>query len=227
MDIKNQILQIGKEKSREFFQKVKDISYEPKGILTSEMFLFAIGVIYTKATHIIESGRARGQSTKILASYFDKDCYHIDSIDFRRFSWDEIIARKRLKEFSNIRLHTGDSFHVIPRLIGVDPVVILIDGPKGKEALRLALKVLENPSVKVVGIHDFYKESLLRQEMEHLFPRAFYSDDKDFVKLFSFLDNKAWGKIQHIKGYKYSAPFVRNGVKTGSYFATLGLIINN
>ena len=64
-----------------FEMAVKDILYQPKGIFNSEMLLVCAIAEQFGVNRIIESGRARGYSTIVLANYFrDENDLKIDSI---------------------------------------------------------------------------------------------------------------------------------------------------
>jgi len=101
---------------------------------------------------IVESGTASGKSAKIWARYFpDKTTYTIDNVSHN------IFAGSNLPIIPII----GNGFKVLPRLIKdlSGHIAVFIDGPKGKEALKLATELLKNDKVKFVAIDDLGKNS--------------------------------------------------------------------
>src|SRR5437016_10545059 len=98
------------------------------GIWESEMFLFYAAIKPFAPKQILESGRARGKSTLILARCFPET--RIVSIEYDRQSENAAAAEKRLDPCLNVELLYGDSREILPaRLQNGDAV--LIDGPKG------------------------------------------------------------------------------------------------
>ena len=95
----------------------EDIPYEIKGIFFSELLMVMAIINKLQPNYIIESGRARGQSTLVLArmmKLFDYCEFH--SVESNKSNEDADIAEARLKEEA-VNLHYGDSFEVIPKLI--------------------------------------------------------------------------------------------------------------
>src|SRR6266404_8944754 len=77
------------------------------GIWESEMFLFYAAVHPYAPKQILESGRARGKSTLILARCFPNT--HIISVEFDRQSENAAAAEAKLKPYQNVDLLYGDS----------------------------------------------------------------------------------------------------------------------
>jgi hypothetical protein len=103
---------------------------------------------------VVESGRARGQSTYMLAKYLP-NC-KIYSIEHRD-SPDEEFARKRLKKFENVELHMGSCSDAIKKALDrhtAKYVAILMDGPKGLEAVNILARSFIQKNVLVGFIHD-------------------------------------------------------------------------
>src|SRR5437867_7733711 len=75
------------------------------GIWESEMFLFYAAVRPYAPKQILESGRARGKSTLILARCFPDA--RIVSVEFDRQSENAIAAEAKLKPYSNVELLYG------------------------------------------------------------------------------------------------------------------------
>src|ERR1700719_2353617 len=93
------------------------------GIWESEMFLFYATVKPFAPKQILESGRARGKSTMILARCFPES--KVVSVEFDRESENAIAAEKKLKNLENVELLYGDSNEALPaRLQAGDAVLI-------------------------------------------------------------------------------------------------------
>ncbi|HEV2966001.1 MAG TPA: class I SAM-dependent methyltransferase [Chthoniobacterales bacterium] len=154
------------------------------GIWESEMFLFYAAVKPFAPKQILESGRARGKSTLILARCFPES--RVVSVEYDRQSENASAAEAKLKNESNVDLLYGDSREILPeRLRGGDAV--LIDGPKDFRALKLAVDLLRTGKLCVVFIHDFPPGSPQREFVERNFPNAFFGDDPLFQR-FQSLD---------------------------------------
>jgi Methyltransferase domain len=156
------------------------------GIWESEMFLFYAAVKPFAPEQILESGRARGKSTLILARCFPES--RIVSVEYDRQSENAPAAEAKLKNESNVDLLYGDSREILPeRLQNGDAV--LIDGPKDFRALKLAVDLLRTGKPCVVFVHDFPPNSSQRKFVGRNFPNAFFGDDPLFAR-FQILDNE-------------------------------------
>src|ERR1700686_5822168 len=109
------------------------------GIWESEMFLFYATVQPFAPKKILESGRARGKSTLILARCFPES--RIISLEYDRQSENAPAAEAKLKNESNVDLLYGDSREILPERLQPGDA-ILIDGPKDFRALKLALDLM-------------------------------------------------------------------------------------
>jgi hypothetical protein len=145
------------------FRKVID-TYEKRGILHSEMLAVCAVCDELDIEVIIESGRYRGQSTFILANYFDGKGVRVISIELDRENAikylgpevspaviDENMAfvEKRLAPYNHVQLLYGDAKNIVPQLVrelAGKRLAILLDGPKGIEAIDLVRKLLSNSS---------------------------------------------------------------------------------
>lgn len=204
--------------------------YEPRGILNSEMALI-IGLAKAYSIDLfIESGRARGQSTYLLAKYLPD--VEIHSIERSRDN-DAIYAERRVGHLPNVTLQYGDGCSIIPALVEENAsrrIAILLDGPKGEKAVDLLAHCAGSGSVKVGFIHDMRKldhgqPSSYRSAAEKRFPKHAFSDDADLVAALSWLDAPVWaaGEITgwrpyHIRKTASQAPYEF----TGSYGPTVG-----
>ena len=221
--MKENIIKICSDNLTSFKNVIKRISHESHGILNSEMLLFISLVRYFRIKLIIESGRGRGQSTKIIAESFKSPQCKIFSIDYDKYSPNVKVSFERLKDFRNLKLIFGNSFDIIPQLI-TENCCILIDGPKGVDSIRLTVEMLKNPLVKAVCIHDLHKDSPFRKSAEKIFTNYFFTDDNEYIDKFRHLDkefpsnkkkyNKIFSLLQKkgntIKRYSYSLTVIFN-----------------
>jgi len=203
--------------------------FETKGIFNSELLFFYSLIKKYGIEHIIESGRARGQSTEIIARLTEKDGIVFDSIEFDKNSPDVLIAEERLKSFKQLKLHYGDSFEIMPKLIGSKKTAILIDGPKGVQAQKLGAMMLNHENVLLVFHHDVHRDATdVRGHMEQIYQKnILFTDDEKFVKEFSCVDSQCW--IEQAK-YEITSdwgPYKRGSKTMKSYSATLSVIFNN
>jgi hypothetical protein len=154
------------------------------GIWESEMFLFYAAMKPFAPKQILESGRARGKSTLILARCFPNA--RIVSVEFDRQSENAGAAEAKLKSCKNLELLYGNSREILPERLQAGDAV-LIDGPKDFRALKLALDLLRTGKPCAVFIHDFPPNSPQRKFVERNWPGAFFSDDPLFER-FQSLD---------------------------------------
>lgn len=156
------------------------------GIWESEMFLFYAAVKPFAPEQILESGRARGKSTMMLARCFPES--RIVSVEYDRESENAPAAEAKLKDESNIDLLYGDSCEILTQRLQ-DGDAILIDGPKGFRAIKLAVDLLRTGKPCAVFVHDFPRNSPQRKFVARNFPSAFFGDDPLFTR-FQTLDNE-------------------------------------
>jgi hypothetical protein len=156
------------------------------GIWESEMFLFYSAVQPFAPTQILESGRARGKSTLILARCFPEA--RIVSVEYERESENAPVAEAKLKNESNVDLLYGDSREILPQRLQ-DGDAVLIDGPKDFRALKLAIDLVRTGKPCAVFVHDFPPGSPPRKFVERNFPNAFFGDDPLFQR-FQSLDQE-------------------------------------
>lgn len=154
------------------------------GIWESEMFLFYAAIKSFAPRQILESGRARGKSTLILARCFSSA--RIVSVEDERESENAPAAEAKLKNEPNVQLLYGDSREILPQQLQSGDAV-LIDGPKDFRALKLAIDLLRTRKPCAVFVHDFPPNSPQRKFVERNFPDAFFGDDPLFAR-FQSLD---------------------------------------
>ena len=168
-----------------YLERTENLTREPKGIRRSEMFFFYAAIAETAPSRIIESWRARAQSTLVLASLFPEA--NIISIEFDASSPDVAIAAERLKDRANVECRFGDSRQLLPDLLR-DGDVVLIDGPKDFRAVKLALRLLRTGKPLAVFVHDLWPGSPARDFVDRHLPAAFLSDAPVWVERYSELD---------------------------------------
>ena len=167
------------------------------GIWESEMLLFYSAVKPFAPQQILESGRARGKSTLILARCFPEA--RIVSIEYERQSENVAAAEAKLKSESNVDLLYGDSREILPQRLQEGDAV-LIDGPKDFRALKLAIDLLRTEKPCAVFVHDFPLSSPQRKFVERNFPNAFFGDDPLFQR-FQSLDSERDPRPNPQRGY--------------------------
>lgn len=163
----------GNQERDGFARRLSGIPYEHKGILYSEMFFLWLCTRKNKPGRVIESGRARGQSTLVLARIFPDA--EIISIEHDKNSPDVAIAEERLREYKNVQLLFGDATKLLPAMVRQGDVV-LIDGPKGFRGVRLAIQLLGSGKVDQVFLHDTTVHTPEREFLERYLPDSLYSD---------------------------------------------------
>lgn len=216
-----EIIKICEKNKDEFENIIKDICYEQKGIFNSEMLLVFSLVKHLNIKEIWESGRARGQSTKILAECFKN--LKIYSIEILKDTEDDNVSLNRLKEYNNLVFLYGNSVEImLKEKFESKEVAVLIDGPKGMKAINLASLLLKNKNVRIVFLHDYHKDSPLRGDIEEKYKNVFFTDNKKYVEKFKNLDDKCW--IEHAKIDRYL--YRRGNKEMKSYSSTLCVIFN-
>jgi hypothetical protein len=207
----------------EYEKQIKNIPYEEKGVLFSELLFVLAATSSLKPKQVLESGRARGQSTYILGLCIPES--KVISIERDNTSPDVLIAESRLKDVTNVYTLYGDAQVLLPALIQLGDIAI-IDGPKGFRAIRLALKSLQTGKPACVFVHDLYKGLPERRFINQNIPDAFFSDDEQFIDRFSRLDNLCWDTISSndLIGWQ---PHYFNGAKRESYGPTMACIPYN
>lgn len=207
--------------------KLQSSPFEPKGIFHSELLMAFTIAKELGVEKIIESGRARGQSTEIVARFCKKHDIEFHSIEYDRNSPDVVVAEKRLEQFKDVcTLHYGDGFEVMPTLLDDKRILIIIDGPKGVWAQKLGMAMLGYKNVKAVLFHDTHRDGYeVRNNLERYFKgKLLFSDDYEYVEKYQSLDDDCWRVTNHyIVGY---GPYKRPGKMMRSYAGTFTCIIN-
>ena len=170
-----------------FHRLIAGISYQRKGILNSEMFFLWLCAETVQPKRVLESGRAQGQSTLILARCFPHA--EIVSVEHDRNSPDAAIAAERLKNEANVKLLFGDATHMLRDLARPGDIA-LIDGPKGLRGLRFALSLLGTGKIPQVFVHDAGPGTAERRFFHPWLPSVRYSDEPDLVRNSHVLDDE-------------------------------------
>lgn len=216
-----------------FLQQLAHEPYEPRGIMNSEMALI-LGVAHALGIDLfLESGRARGQSTYLLGKYLPSVDIH--SFEFKRDE-DAAFCERRVKHLKNVSLHYGNGAVAIPEIVrharGKRKIAVLLDGPKGEKAVDVLSRC---PGIKVGFIHDMRgldhgEPSSSRAAAVERFPKAFFSDDQDFVEATAYLDGPV-AEAGEKTGWKpyYIRKTHSDGAYeyTGSYGPTVGAFLFN
>jgi len=190
-DVASSIVQAGAARAEARFRAIAG-GYEERGILHSEM-LAACGTFETLDVDVvIESGRCRGQSTRILAEHFAGSRTAIVSIELMRDENAEF-AEARLRQHPHVELLYGDSEHLLPELLDRHRgkrIGLLLDGPKGVAAMNLADRLFAlSPDLLVACIHDMRIDFPQRAAADGYPFRAFFTDDAEFRRLYASLDD--------------------------------------
>jgi SAM-dependent methyltransferase len=168
---------------------IRDVGFENKGILFSEA-LFIIATLGGQGPpRIVESGRARGQSTLLLAKAFPD--VEVISVEIDPDSPDARVAEARLAGLPNLELRYGDAERLLFDLVRPGDAV-MIDGPKGWRSIRLALRLLARRRPAFAFVHDCYQGIPRRAFLDRHVPGVFFSDDPAFAPTFADLDAPCW-----------------------------------
>lgn len=184
-----------------FTELLGDLKYQDRGVFFSELlFLFAT-ISEESPRQIVESGRARGLSTAALAKLFRDS--RIVSLEFEPDHPDAAFAERALAATPNVALLYGNAKVLLPDLL-LPGDIALIDGPKGMDAVVLALRALATGKPDAIFIHDMYKGQTAREALDQWVPGVFFSDDPAFVSKFRSLDSSIWSnKRQSRQDEKY------------------------
>lgn len=164
--------------------------FEEQGIIHSEMLAVCAVSEQLGADVVIESGRQRAQSTVMLAKWFAGKPTRIVSVELDR-DGNAIFAEQRLAPYGDIDLIYGDALEVLPGIVsglGEARATVLLDGPKGVQAVRLARELARSANVVGVFFHDAARSTETRRAAESAFADLFTTDDEEFAREFAHLD---------------------------------------
>lgn len=203
-----------------------------RGIWYSEMFAFVVWCRAFRVNAVIESGVYLGQSSEIINHALPSITHVAIDHEWQREAFTRL-------QGSTLTL-SGDA-RALLRKPFVDTgmtVAVLLDGPKGKDAIDLACNLLVRSQVVFVAIHDTYRlqdgaPSDARAEIEHRFSsrteRVWATDDLEFVTRYRVLDGSYYGLWLDERGNgKTPYTYVRDGVSTPmrSYGPTLTFLFS-
>jgi hypothetical protein len=176
-----------------FKNRVLPIEYRHRGILSSEGFAICVLCDFLGVDVLIESGTAYGRSTEIFGKYGIPKIYSIDRASLANWSkkrcdrvWNEV--KDRLSIYSNIEMIKGNSFDIVGKLLECNKgkrIGLMIDGPKGKEAIDLAKKSLGSGDIMFVGIHD---QKTYDYQMRGYFDNVVFTNQSWYKPIMSRLD---------------------------------------
>jgi hypothetical protein len=186
------IIRLARERLPAFEALVKGVPYEAKGIINSEILFLLACASFRGFNRILESGRARGQSTLMLATCLPGTS--IISYEKNLDSPDAPVATKRLSGHPHVRLEYGDATEMIPRVCEPGDLV-LIDGPKSVRGIGLAIDLLGGGKVSQAFVHDLPPHTLGRKFVAKHFPEARFSDHVAWAEFAATLDHHCLDRI--------------------------------
>jgi hypothetical protein len=207
------LLNTARSRKGEFARLVRDVPHESLGVLYSEALFVGAALDDWRGERIVESGRARGQSTLLLALCFPS--VEIHSVELDPHSPHAPVAATRLAHLPKVKLLFGDSRRVLPEITRAGDVVV-IDGPKDYRGLKLAIALLAHQRPHAVFMHDCYQGSEERTFLQRAIPNALFSDDPQFEELARELDARCFEK-QGGAGWR---PHLYKGRQQASYGPT-------
>lgn len=205
----------------DMFQALAQEPYEHRGILHSEMAMVLYLAQRLGIERIIESGRARAQSTYMLAKYLpDVEIHSIEA----RGGADSEFGAARVRGFPNVFLHEGNGAEVLPGIacLGTKRTAVLCDGPKGAAAVAIVKKCFEYPHVRVGFIHDM-------RRLDHGGPSPHRAAAVEHLPNHRFTDDPAyaWASWMDAKVVEAGGPCgPQHEAVHGSYGPTLGAFFN-
>jgi predicted O-methyltransferase YrrM len=179
-----------------FIQNV-DFQYFPGAIYPSELACFLNRCKKANIDCIIESGRADGYSTAVLAAYGEQTNIDVISIDFEADKPRALACRKRLKGYGKLRLLDGDAFRLFPDLLSSisadrQAIALLIDGPKMHEAVYLSAAAVAVSPVRVVAHHNTEPGTPWYDHFVQRFPNVERLEDSDLIHSKEFNEFREW-----------------------------------
>ena len=176
-------------------EKITTIRWQRKGMFPSEVLAFCTLAKRLGLSQIFESGMAMGYSTEILATLLKLP---ITSFDLAGYGlWRHWLTRIRLIKYRNVEICRGNSKVMLPPILeqskGGDQVGLIIDGPKGQAAVKLARTLAQRFSqIRLIGIHDVGqgRDSEFRRLYQDLGWQGFVTDDQQFRNYVGILDER-------------------------------------
>jgi len=128
----------------EFTATTAGLAYQPRGVLFSELYMFAACCQDRGVTAIAESGVRNGGSTRVLRRLF---------ADVTSFDKAAAVIPPDLRAVVTI----ADGREAIPAWVNARPgqaLAVLLDGPKGPKGDVVRGWCLGQPQVRLVAQHD-------------------------------------------------------------------------
>ena len=188
-----------------FIQSV-DFPYFPGAIYPSEMACFLSRCEEAGIDCIIESGRADGYSTAIVAAYGKRRNIKVVSFDTEADGPRAEACRKRLSQYKEVVLIAGDAFHLIPELLrslSVEKrtIALLIDGPKMHQAIYLSAAAVALGPVKLVAHHNTEPTTAWYRHFVQRFPGTERLEESNLFRSHEFPKFREWEKV-FTRGYQ-------------------------
>lgn len=181
-------------------------TYREGGILPSELVFLKNLIDLVEPDLILESGRYNGVSTEFIKINFPNIL--LKSYDFLK---DEIAVNteKVLSKYDNLNLLYGDTRYLMLNSVfeakgNFERILILLDGPKGKDAFVLMNEVLGFANVSAVVVHDSYIGSEFRNLVEEQGIDYVSSDDMSVVNKLKVYDDNIDKKYFKDKPYSFN-----------------------
>jgi len=173
-------------------------------MFNSEIFMLYVLYYELYCDLFIESGIDNGISTERFLKFVDVEYLGMDLND-------GCYGRHVNKD--NFTFTSLDSKEFIPKFIEHRKnrnIVIMIDGPKNKEAIDLKNKLLENTDVKIVAVHDTY-DGLDYEDYLRIFEtknnKEYYEKYFDILNLHTRDDIKTIFNLRNYDGKFYNQTY--------------------
>lgn len=214
-------LLLAEQAEGEYRELLPDGPFNPGAMLYSEMLLVFALLDRLGCTHIVESGRFRGDSTEV----FWRMGLAVDSIELTQGDAHDLAARARLEGVmrSSLRLHYGDGEKLGPAL--VDPsrnTIVVIDGPKGRAQLRMARACLV-AGAAAVALHDTAPQKRGGQLLKASRLPYITTAEPSYVERFRYLDEPCWAALAG--NTVMPEPYRWRGRHVPTYAGTLSVVL--
>jgi predicted O-methyltransferase YrrM len=179
------------------FVREAGIPYFAGAIFPSEMALFIQLCDETGVDGIVESGRQDGYSTGLLALYGERKEIPVVSVDYEDVAYAERTeaCRTRLRRFSRLRLDVGDALERFPavlRGLKAQRIALLVDGPKGHEAIYLSAAACARAPVALVAHHNTAPTMSWYSHFAFRFPGAQRLEESSLARSTGIEDFRKW-----------------------------------
>lgn len=187
--------------------RLQSVAPQASGIMPSEMLLFCGLCMAQGVTRVVESGRKNGYSTACLAACLPD----VATVSVEQSPVAEADARLKAAYPGIVLLH-GDGAQVVQRWVNAAPFArfaILLDGPKGHNALNLFGSV--QGRVAFAAVHDLCAANEAR--LSDAGRDGWYSDDPEWTAAVEHLDEFWWRN----GGYRSRAEMTRDSFTLGVF----------